>query len=108
MKHFLTVQEIAILQEAHHSCRLRKSADRIKALLLLNQGFTSSQVAKMLLLDDTTIRRYLQEFKERGVDGLLEDRYQGSGGLLREINNRSLENHLQTHTYHSVKAICWY
>jgi hypothetical protein len=62
MNNFLTEGEIVILEEAHHSCRLRKNADRIKAILLLNDGFTYGQVAKILLLDDTTIRRYVIEF----------------------------------------------
>jgi transposase len=108
MKNFLTSEEIEILTEAHHSCRLRKSADRIKAILLLNQGFTYFEIAKMLLLDDTTIRRYLHEFKELGIDGLLEDHYQGGEGILSEIEIRSLENHLWQHTYHTVSAICRY
>ncbi len=64
MKDFLTAKEIEILQEAHHSSRLRKSADRIKTILLLNQGFSYAQVAKMLLLGEITIRRYEKEYKK--------------------------------------------
>jgi len=80
MKNFLDAEEIGILEETHHSCRLRKNADRIKAILLLNEGYNFGQIAKILLLDDTTIRRYLIEFREVGIDGLLEDRYQGAKG----------------------------
>src|SRR4051794_40027078 len=108
MKDFLPAQEVIRLKAAHRLEKDRKRADRIKTILALNEGLSYQQVAKLLLLDDTTIRRYLQEFKDSGVDGLLEDRYQGSVGLLPEIDIRSLENHLQEHTYQSVKAICWY
>jgi transposase len=108
MKDFLPAQEVRRLKAAHRLEKDRKRADRIKTILALNEGLSYQQVAKLLLLDDTTIRRYLQEFKDSGVDGLLEDRYQGSMGLLPEIEIRSLENHLQEHTYQSVKAICWY
>jgi hypothetical protein len=34
------------------------------------------------MLDETTIRRYEKEYKKSGIDGLLEDHYQGSNGLL--------------------------
>lgn len=58
MQGFLTKEQIGILREAHYSCRLRKSADRIKAVMLLNDGFTYEKVAQILMLDDGTIRRY--------------------------------------------------
>jgi transposase len=108
MKDFLTTKEIEILQEAHHSSRLRKNADRIKTILFLNKGFTYEQTAKLLLLDATTIRRYFKEFKETGVDGLLEDHYHGSAGFLSIVEARDLEIHLRKHTYQSVKAVLWY
>jgi transposase len=108
MKDFLPAQEVKNLKAAHRLEKDRKRADRIKTILALNEGLSYPQVAKLLLLDDTTIRRYLQEFKDSGVDGLLEDRYHGSVGLLPEIEIRSLENHLQKHTYQSVKAISSY
>jgi hypothetical protein len=38
MKNFLIVQEVSLLQEAHHSSRFRKSADRIKTILFLNKS----------------------------------------------------------------------
>jgi transposase len=108
MKDFLTAQEVGILQEAHHSSRFRKSADRIKAILLLNEGFSYPQTAKILLLDETTIRRYEKEFDHSGIEGLLEDHYQGSPGFLSEVQERDLEIHLRANTYQTVKAVCFY
>lgn len=78
MKNFLTAQEMIILQEAHHDTRLRKQADRIKSILLLNEGYSYLEIAKILMLDDATIRRYEKEFKKGGVDELLENNYSGS------------------------------
>jgi transposase len=51
------------------------------------------------MLDAITIRRYEKEYKEKGIDGLLENRYHGRKGSLPEIDIRSLENHLRVHTY---------
>lgn len=75
MRNFLTAQEIKILREAHYSVFDRKHADRIKAILFLNHGFTYKRTAKLLMLDGTTIRRYERELKKGGVDGLVEDNY---------------------------------
>lgn len=108
MKGFLTKEQIGILREAHYSCRLRKSADRIKAILFLNQGFTYEQTAKLLMLNDTTIRRYEKEFEKVGVDGLIECRYFGSKGILAKQQEIGLTTHLRNKTYKTVKAICFY
>lgn len=103
MKDFLTAQEVLILKEAHHSARLRKSADRIKTILLLNQGFSYEQIAKLLLLDETTVWRYYKEYKQTGVDGLLERRYHGSNGFLTRLQEQELTTHLKEHIYQTVK-----
>jgi transposase len=108
MKDFLTAQEINILREAHHSAWHRKSADRIKTILFLNEGFSFAEVAKLLLLDDTTIRRYLKEYNKKGVDGLLESRYHGSTSLLTKAQEASLTLHLKEHTYQKVSGAIAY
>jgi transposase len=108
MKGFLTKEQILILREAHYSCRYRKAADRIKAILLLDQGFDYAMVAKILMLDDTTIRRYEKEYEKVGVDGLIECRYFGSRGLLSLQQEMGLIIHLQHHTYQRVKAVVTY
>ncbi len=108
MKDFLTAEEIGILKEAHHSSRLRKSADRIKTILLLNQGFSYTQVAKLLLLDDTTIRRYEKEYQTTGVDGLLEDHYHGSSGFLSQKQEAELTEYLKTNLHQTAKEVVLY
>lgn len=108
MKGFLTVREVQILQEAHHSSRLRKSADRIKTILFLNQGFSYEQTSKLLMLDGVTIRRYEKEFQKTGVDGLLECRYHGSNGYLTVVQEQELTIHLKNYIYQTVKEVVVY
>ena len=108
MKDFLPAQEVKNLKAAHSIEKDRKRADRIKTILFLHKGFSYPQIAELLMLDETTIRRYEKEYKKAGVAGLLEDRYHGSIGFLTEMEIRSLENHLRIQTYHSIKAICRY
>jgi transposase len=108
MKGFLTEEQIGILREAHYSCRLRKSADRIKAILLLNDGLPYEKVARILMLDETTIRRYEKQYEEVGIDELIESRYFGSRGILTKMQEMGLITHLKNKTYQTVKEICTY
>lgn len=105
MKDFLAAREVLVLKEAHHASRFRKSADRIKTILLLNEGFSSEQIAKILMLDEVTIRRYLVKYQASGVDGLLEYHYQGASGLLTKFQEQELTNHLREQTYQTVSMI---
>lgn len=108
MKHFLTAREIVILQEAHHSSRLRKSADRIKTILFLNEGFSYQETAKLLMLNEGTIRRHEREYQKTGVDGLLEDHYCGSSGYLTILQEQELTAHLKENIYQTVKSVTSY
>lgn len=105
MRDFLTDEQVMILREAHYSCRYRKSADRIKAVLLLNEGYSYKAAGRILMLDDSTMRRYEQQYEQVGIDGLLECRYIGSNGLLTTHQEAALVVHLRATTYLTVKEI---
>jgi transposase len=108
MKNFLTAREVIILQEAHHSSQLRKNADRIKTILCLNQGLSYTQIARLLLLDETTVRRYYKGYQKTGVDGLLENHYYGSNGYLTVLQEQELTTILKNHIYQTVKEVILY
>lgn len=108
MGKFLSEDQKIILQEAHHSARFRKNADKIKTILMLDKGLSYAQVAELLLLTDMTIRRYEKEYKEAGVDGLLECHYHGSTGFLTFTEEEELTTQLKKHTYQTVKEVVWY
>lgn len=55
---FLTRNQKDILKARHRHERDKRLCDRIKSILLLDEGWTYLQVAHALLLDDDTIRRY--------------------------------------------------
>jgi len=94
MKDFLTSEQIVMLRQAHRSLKDKKHADRIKALLSLNAGYDIVEVAKILLLDEVTLWRYVQKFQEKGIDGLLEYHYHGGKSRLNVLQQKALE--LQT------------
>src|SRR3989338_9092962 len=107
MPGFLTEEQVLTLRQAHRTIRDKKLADRIKAVLSLNQGFEYSQVARILLLDEITLRRYVKSFKEKGLDGLLELHYSGGKPRLSQVEELELKNHLvaDEHIYLTAKEV---
>ncbi len=105
MKDFLTEEQIAILRQTHRSLRDKKLADRIKALLSLNAGYDYAEIAKLLLLDEITLRRYVHKFQEKGIDGLLEFHYRGGASRLTVLQQKTLEEYLVFHTLTTAQQI---
>ena len=56
-------------------------ARRANALVLLDDGMTCAAVAKVLFLDNDTIRTWYQLYQEDGVDGLAG--FGHEGGICR-------------------------
>jgi hypothetical protein len=75
----LTVEEIRSLRALQRSCRDRRLADRVKAVVLLGTGWTVTDTAEALLLDEDTIRSYRQAYQQGGVDLLLTAREERRG-----------------------------
>jgi DNA-binding MarR family transcriptional regulator len=58
----LTEKEKANLVERHRQERDRRACDRIKAVLAYDDGYSYSEIARILLLDDETIRRHIDDY----------------------------------------------
>ena len=76
-KILLSNSEVKHLKILHKRETNRKLADRIKTLILLNDGWNYSQISKILLLDDQTIINYESRYFKGGIDGLLASDYKG-------------------------------
>src|SRR5438477_12129738 len=87
----LTEEQVIGLKQAHKQTREKRLADRIKAILYLHYGLSYAEIAKLLLFDEVTIRRYLKQFKEKGIEGLLEYRYLGGKSRLSLIQETALK-----------------
>lgn len=105
MKDFLTPEQVSSLRFEHRHLKDKKLADRIKALLSLNTGFAIAEVASILLLDEVTLRRYVQKFQEQGISGLLECHYHGGKSHLTVLEQNALETYLVTRTLTTAKQV---
>lgn len=105
MKKMLSSKEREALILRHRKERDGRVRDRIKAVLAYDDGYNCSEISRILLLDDATIRRhiddYLREHKLSTMNG-------GSASKLADNESRELATHLQEVTYLYVKDICQY
>lgn len=105
MKEFLTPEERAVLKVQHRHEKNRRIADRIKAVLLSDKGWTYRQIAEALLIDEQTIGLHVDEYL---ADKKLTLSSGGSKGKLNETQIAEVEKHLEATTYLKVVDIIAY
>ena len=76
-KHFLSSEERALIRGQHRREKDGRSRDRLKAILLLDSGWSFETIAEVLLLDHNTIRRHYEKYTSDGIDGLILMNYKG-------------------------------
>lgn len=104
----LTDEQITALKFAHKQTRDKRLADRIKAILYVYYGLSYAEIAKLLLFDEVTIRRYEKQYKAKGIDGLVEYHYHGGTARLTVMQQQSLEEYLVSHTLTTATAVAAY
>ena len=108
VKKFLSKKEREELRLIHRSLKDKKLADRIKCILLLDQGFTPQEIRKILFFSIRTIERYKKCYDDKGVDGLLTLCYKAYPGKLTPEQEEELKEHLRNNIYLSAKDIAKY
>ena len=63
MSNFLTAEERALLHRQHKKERDGRVRDRIKAVLLKDEGWTWMQIAHALLLSEEALRSQLKDYR---------------------------------------------
>jgi len=91
----LSKEEEISLKILHKSTKIRKKADRIKSILLLNKVFSYKEIAEILLIDDKTIKtienKYLQDWK----DNFLDDNYVCYTWKLTKIEEKEVNDYVE-------------
>ena len=67
-----------LIELARDGLAAHRLARRANALVLLDGGMSYKAVAKVLLLDDDTIRTWHRLYQEDGIEGLASFGYEGS------------------------------
>jgi transposase len=105
MSNFLTAKEISDLKWRHRNSD-RRTADKIKTILMLDQGYSYEEIARVLLTDDSTIRRWHNVYQSDGLETLFKSFYVGSEGKLTLEQKQALSKHLEETVYMTAKEIC--
>jgi transposase len=81
-----------LIELARDGSAAHRLARRANALVLLDQGMSCSQVAKVLLLDDDTVRTWHRLYEEDGIDGLAGFGHEGSACRLSDAQQDKLKH----------------
>jgi transposase len=101
----LSKKERNEIKQLHGNCKQRKHADKLKAILMLDDGFSCVDVGKILLLDDDTVRGYKNRYLSQSAASLLTDNNKGSVFFLSSKQLKTLEKHITANTYMDSKGI---
>ena len=102
----LTPEQLKELRFAHSMAKHARDvrlAYRLNAVILLGNGWTLSQVSEALLLDDETLRSYVNRFKAFGIKGLSQDKHSGSECHLNADQLRQLKEFMDQEIRLSTK-----
>jgi transposase len=105
MKHFLEEAERQRLEAQHKHTRDSLIKDRLKAILARDEGFGYTKIARVLRLDESTVRRYVEEYIESKK---IKPDSGGSSSKLDEQQTTELVEHLKKHMYPTAKSIIYY
>lgn len=98
----LTKTERSELLSCHKTEKDKRVADRMKAVLLFDEGWSYEKIATALFLDDNTVRLYVKKYVDRHE---LTLGHKGSTPLLTEAESAELDAHLTEHLYLKIKDI---
>jgi len=105
MNPFLTDEERAQLKAQHKKERDGRVRDRIKAVLLRDEGWTWMQIAHVLLLSEEVLRKHLKDYQSSKK---LNPENGGSREKLSLEQSKKLTSNLEEHTYLYTKDIVAY
>ena len=101
MKNFLSHKEKIDLKIQHKLEKNGRVRDRIKAVLLSNNGWNYVKIAEVLLLDNETVSKHVNEYKK---DHKLHMKNNGSFSKLNIKQSEKLIKHLALKTYVKVEV----
>ena len=102
MKIFITEHQKAELERLHDSSRDGRVRDRIKAILLASEGWSSAMIAQALRLHQTTIDHHISEFLNKGK---LKPENGGSDSKLSAEQTAFLISQLSDNLFHHTRDV---
>ncbi len=109
MKNFhLSDDELALLRKAHRAERNKGAAYRLNAVILLGSGWKLRDVKDALLIDDETLRSYVDKYKTSGIEGLLQTNHKGRANRLNNLQRKQLCEKLEEDIFLTTLCVIKY
>ncbi|WP_340681157.1 IS630 family transposase [Paraglaciecola sp.] len=105
MKLTLTTDQKQALEIQHDQTRDGRVRDRIKAILLTSEGWTTAMISQALRIHGSTVSNHLADYT---LSGKLKPENGGSNSRLSTEQTEELIAHLTEHTYHHNNQIVAY
>lgn len=105
MKIFITDEQKAELEHLHDTSRDKRVCDRIKAVLLASEGWTSAMIAQALRLHETTVNQHINDYVNTRK---LKPENGGSASRLNAEQTAHLISYLSQHLFHHTHEIVAY
>ncbi len=100
-----TAERKELLPVARNGSAAHRIARRANAILLLDDGLSCEQVAKVLYLDDDTVRGWRKLYDERGIAGLEQFDAGGSSSRLSTEQEQALKAYVAQSLPRSTRQI---
>lgn len=101
----LTKEEKSTLESQHKKSRDKRESDRIKAVLLCDEGWPSNMISQALRKSESSITRHLNDYIQ---EKKLKPESGGSEGYLNEEDTQQLIQHLSDIPYSHTHQIVAY
>ena len=105
----LSTENQQILFQLHRSTKEKKTADRIKTIILLNKDYAQKEIASILMIDKDTISRWVKKFKSStNIKTWLGDNYVAYKGKLTPDEISMLKTYLSENIILNAKQVISY
>ena len=102
----LTPSEKIELENLQRKVKERWQYIRITSILMLSKGFSVSETSVLLGVDDNSIYRYVNYFKEESLEALLSRDYKFNAIKLDDSCILELKEELMSNLYTTSKEVC--
>jgi transposase len=103
-------KEVMELERRYKQERDKRVAQRLQCIILLHNGKSAKEAAKILMVSKKTVKRWIKVFVRYGLEGLCSLNYNDSG-LKCELSPKQLEElekYLSEHVRSSAKEVMGY
>lgn len=78
---------------------------KLSVILNLDRGLSPAEVAEFLGIDDSTVYRYAQGYKQSGLEAYLDDNWVAFSGLLSDAQLLRLKEEVSEHLYLCAREV---